>query len=503
MHNERRDIETTEKSLLIIEDEVGIASALAAVAERCGLSCEVAASAELGLDLFVKARPSFVVLDIGLPDGSGLDVLSEIRARDERVPVVIITAHGELQNALAAKKRGASAYVVKPIDLDDFERLIGDLSQAMEVEDAPDTGGLAVVEAAEEDPSRAAPFLIGSSAAMQPAFASIAHACASDVSVLITGPTGIGKSLAARVIHANSARHSGPFVVLACSSLPETLLEAELFGHEAGAFTGATKARAGHLERAQGGTLLLDEIGELSLAVQVKLLRFLDERSFAPVGGREDKQADIRVLAATNRDLDRDVADGRFREDLLYRLRVLELKLPPLASRIEDLPALCSHLLSRVGGRGRVLSPGVLEILERHDWPGNVRELRNVLEHASAVCSGTTILRGHLPQGLRDAAAAAGGVAGGVAGGLGDGADPGTGDEDLLDAALEAWLDALLASDASYAEIHRRIEQRILAALLPRYDGMPTRLARALGMNRATLRKKLRGEMDTAPDDGA
>jgi DNA-binding NtrC family response regulator len=329
-----------------------------------------------------------------------------------------------------------------------------------------------------------APFLVGSSPAMQPAFAAIAHATASDVPVLITGPTGIGKSLAARVIHLHGARRAAPFITLACGSLPEALLEAELFGHEKGAFTGAIMARQGHLERAAGGTLFLDEIGEVPPAVQVKLLRFLDERVYTRVGGREDLQVDLRIIAASNQDLTEAVAQRRFREDLLYRLRVLEVKLPPLKDRMGDLPALCSHLLARMAsGRRLALSEEALALLQAYSWPGNVRELRNALEHAMAVAGGSLIQPGHLPAELR---------AGGRPGGGGE-----------LDAVLAQWIEDRLREGADYDAMHDELERRLLAALLPRYQGKPTLLARALDMNRATLRKKLRGmrEVDDEPDE--
>lgn len=465
--------------ILIIEDEASLASALALVAGRLGHEAITVASAELGLERLAEAPPALVVLDIGLPDMSGLDALARIRELDAGLPVLIITAHGNLQNAVEAKKRGASAYLVKPLDLAELEATLRELLHGPEGR---------VVDAGGEPALEGAPFLIGSSAAMQPAFAAIAHACASDVAVLVTGPTGIGKSLAARVVHEHSARREAPFVTVACGSLPETLLEAELFGHEKGAFTGADAMRPGHIERAAGGTLFLDEIGEVPPSVQVKLLRFLDERAFTRVGGREDLKVDMRVIAATNQDLGQAVAEKRFREDLLYRLRVLEVRLPSLLERLGDLPALCSHLLGFIApGRGIVLSADALALLAAHDWPGNVRELRNALEHAVAVCGGKVILRSHLPEELRALSA-----------------DGPTADDDrsgALDEALDAWLEERLRAGADYNRIHGELESRLLAVLLPRFDGKPTVLARELGMNRATLRKKLRGAL--GPDDAA
>jgi DNA-binding NtrC family response regulator len=308
---------------------------------------------------------------------------------------------------------------------------------------------------------------------MQPAFAAIAHATASDAPVLITGPTGIGKSLTARVIHLHSNRHQAPFITLSCASLPENLLEAELFGHEKGAFTGAVSDKQGHIERAAGGTLFLDEIGEIPLSVQVKLLRFVEEKVFTRVGGRTDLKVDLRIIAATNQDLTQAIAEKRFREDLLYRLRVLEVKLPPLKARMSDLPTLCSYLLAGIAKeRSLALSDDALSLLKRHDWPGNVRELRNVLEHAAAVCSGSLILPQHLPLELRHPS--------------------GSAHPAILDGALQEWLEAKLTEGVNYDAIHDELESKLLSALLPRYENKPTLLARALDMNRATLRKKLR-----------
>lgn len=459
--------------ILIIEDEAALASALSTVVERLGFAAVAVASAELGLEKLAERSPALVVLDIGLPDMNGLDVLTRIRAADEGLPVLIITAHGNLQNAVEAKKRGASNYLVKPLDLAQLESSIRELVRGADASQDTD---------AETEPFsglRDSPFLIGSSAAMQPAFAAIAHACASDVSVLVTGPTGIGKSLAARVIHANSARRTAPFVTVAGGSLPETLLEAELFGHEKGAFTGAITKREGLLEQAAGGTLFLDEIGDVPPAVQVKLLRFLDDRTFTRVGGREELSVDLRVIAATNRDLVKAVAQKDFREDLLYRLRVLEVRLPSLLERLGDLPALCTHLLVSVAGtRGLVLSPDALQLLRAYSWPGNVRELRNVLEHAAAVCAGKVILRSHLPAEIRP--------------GDGEAAQPAMVDASL-ESALSDWLDARLEERNDYTTLHAALEGKLLAGLLPRFENKPTLLARALNMNRATLRKKLRG----------
>lgn len=458
--------------VLIIEDEAALASALGAVARRLGCETSLKASASLALEELQRTHPDLIILDIGLPDMNGLEVLQRIRAKDRSLPVLVITAHGNLNNAVEAKKRGASGYLVKPIDLTVLEDTLRVLVRV------PTSKETSAPTAAPGD----SPLLIGSAPVMQPAFAAIADATASDAPVLILGPTGIGKSLAAQVIHLHSRRHAGPFVTLSCASLPESLLEAELFGHEKGAFTGALTTRSGHVERASGGTLFLDEIAEVSPAVQVKLLRLVEEKTFTRVGGREDLRVDLRIMAATNQDLEQAVAEKRFREDLYYRLRVLEVKLPPLRERASDLPALCSYLLARIApGRRLSISDEALALLRRHDWPGNVRELRNALERAAAVCGGPMILPIHLPAELKTGSHTPKKV------------------ENALDAALAPWLEERLAAGVNYDTLHEELEGRLLAALLPRYENKPTLLARALDMNRATLRKKLRSLSDADP----
>ncbi len=444
-------------NVLIIEDEPAIASALATACQRLGHQAATVASGRAGLDAL--AGSDLALLDIGLPDMSGLDVLKSARTTAPRVPIIVITAHGNLDNAIAARQLGAAAYLVKPLDLREVQQTV---TQVLASSQAP--------APAASEPIRAK--LIGGAPAMQRVFLEIAHATTTDAPVLLTGPTGAGKTLAARVIHAHSPRLSAPFVVLHCGALPEQLLESELFGHVKGAFTGANTDREGHIERARGGTLFLDEIGDISPAVQAKLLRFVEERSFTRVGGREDIRVELRLITATNKDLRAEVKAGRFREDLFYRLHVLEIALPPLAERPADIPALAENFL-RAAGRPLTLAPETLALLARHDWPGNLRELRNALDRAAAVCTGPVILPQHLPRDLRIAAETTPGL------------------EARLAAAIAAWLDARLASKTNYDTLHEELEGYVLSDLLARFDGKPTLLARELDMNRVTLRKKL------------
>lgn len=445
--------------ILIIEDEHALAGALAAVAQRLGHPARLCSSGQRGLDELAKDSFSLVILDIGLPDISGLEVLSEIRRRAPQTSVLIITAHGSLDNAVAAKKLGAAAYLVKPLNLGEVQETLRQLLSTVPAQAAP--------------PREALSLLVGSAPVMQRTFVEIAHACVSDAPVLLSGPTGTGKTLAAKVIHMNSPRSAAPFVTLHCSALPEQLLEAELFGHEKGAFTGALNTREGHLERARGGTLFLDEIADISASIQAKLLRFVEERTFHRVGGREDLRVDLRLITATNKDLREEVKAGRFREDLYYRLHVLEIHLPALRERRGDVPALVSAFLAQLApGRGLQASPTAMERLEAYPWPGNVRELRNALEHAVAVSTGGLILPHHLPREMREAA-------------------PTEISADALTPALNAWLDARLQAGASYREMAETVEGMMLKHLLAHFGGRPTVLARETGMNRVTLRKKL------------
>jgi DNA-binding NtrC family response regulator len=441
------------KRILIVEDQHALADALATVCRQLDCGPVLAPTGTVALRELAGEPFAAVILDIGLPDMNGLTLLEKVGD----VPALVITAHGNLDTAVAAKRLGATAYLVKPLDLAELRQTLQQLiTPPLQPSITPSSAGL----------------LIGAAPAMQRVFIQIAHASVSDAPVLITGPTGTGKTLAARVIHANSARHDKPFVVLHCSALPEQLLESELFGHEKHAFTGAQTARTGHLERAAGGTLLLDEIADLPPATQAKLLRFVEEKTFVRVGGREDLRVDVRLLTATNKDLPAEVAAGRFRQDLFYRLHVLPVELPALTARRDDLPALAAFFLGSLASERRAeLSADALALLAAHDWPGNVRELRNALEHALAVSTGRVLLPQHLPANLRPARPAR---------------------DNGFDAALARWLDARVRAGATYKELAGELDAAVLRHLLARFDGSPTALARALRMNRMTLLKRRR-----------
>ena len=446
--------------ILIIEDEHALAAALGAICRRLGHDARLCHSGKRGLEEAAANEFALVVLDIGLPDMSGLQVLKRLRADHPTLSVVIVTAHGTLENAMAAKQLGATAYLVKPLDVLEVEATLREVLTS---------------HTASESPSATEPvsLMVGAAPSMQRCFLQIAHACYSEAPVLISGPTGTGKTLAAHLIHINSGRRRRPFITLHCGALPEPLLESELFGHEKGSFTGANAARIGHIERAGGGTLFLDEIADISPAIQARLLRVVEEKTFTRVGGREDLKVDLRLITATNRHLREEVRAGRFREDLYYRLHVLELALPALRERKSDIPALAACLLGSIArDRALQLAPAVVEILASHDWPGNVRELRNTLEHAAAVCSGAVILPQHLPHGLKARAAST---------------ESGASE---LESVLGAWLEQKLEAGANYRDMRDELEGMSLRHLLKRFDNKPTVLARELQINRVTLRRK-------------
>ena len=349
-----------------------------------------------------QQTPDLALLDVRLPDGEGTDLLRELAAEGETA-VVMMTAHATVRAAVAALKLGARDYLEKPFSLD---RLVATVGAALEV-----TSLRREVRALREQAAVGGQAVIGVSPAMEEVFDLIERIAPADTTtVLIQGETGTGKGMIAQTIHRLSPRAQGPFLTVTCSALAETIMESELFGHERGAFTDAHALKRGLVEVADGGTLFLDEIGELSLRLQGTLLHFLEEKTFRRVGGTKDLRVDVRIIAATNRDLEADVREGRFRSDLFYRLRVVPLVIPPLRERPEDIPALAKLFIDRFnsefGRRVEAISPEALERLRSYAWPGNVRELRNVIERGVLLADGPVLGVELLPPELRDARAA-------------------------------------------------------------------------------------------------
>jgi DNA-binding NtrC family response regulator len=374
-------------------------------------------------------RYALVLTDLKLPGADGLAVLDAAREADPSLPVVVLTGFGTVETAVAAMKRGAADFLAKPVDPDLLLLLVSRHVEARRAE-------VARALLAKEAGLLGMPDIVGSSPVLAEALERVRRAAATDATVLLTGESGTGKELFARAVHALGARRSGPFVAVNVAALPEGLVENELFGHERGAYTGASERRAGRFELADGGTLFLDEIAELPLAAQTKLLRAVEERSFIRVGGTALISVDTRLVAATNRDLRARVAAGKFREDLFYRLEVFPVHLPPLRARREDVPALARRFAEKVSGRPIEISAGALDRLLAHDWPGNVRELRNVVERA-VILSGGGALR------LSDV----------VLGAPGDPASPRPSLEGTLEETIERWKRA-----AEIARIRRALE---------------------------------------------
>lgn len=381
--------------ILIVDDELIMRESLAGWLERDGHRVDKAASGEEGLDMLEKTRYDILLLDIKMEGMSGLEVLKQVAENDPDVAVVMITAYGSVSTAIEAMKNGATDYLMKPFDPGELGVLIEKILEQQAR--ARETLFL------KEEYKKQTRFenMIGQSRAMQEVFSLIEDVATTDSTVLITGETGTGKGLAAKAIHTKSPRSGGPFVAVNCGAFPETLLETELFGHQKGAFTDAKTTKKGRLELAQGGTLFLDEIGEISMRMQIDLLRVLEDRLFYRVGGTQPIEADFRVIAATNKDLSRAIRERTFREDLFYRLNVISLAMPPLRERKEDIPLLAEHFLKRFAMESNKqidkISREAMDELMLYEWPGNVRELENAIERAVVVGKGRKVMAGDLP----------------------------------------------------------------------------------------------------------
>lgn len=460
--------------VLIVDDEPSVCWAFERLVRSLGHRGESAPSAEKALERLEVERPDLVLLDLRLPGMSGLEALQCFRDHDRNIPVVLITAHGSFDAAVEAMKSGAFDYLTKPVDLAQAEHVIARALERRQLSQEVEKLRAAVRERSSVQT------LVGQSACMQEVFKKIGTVCSSDATVLVTGESGTGKELVARAIHSRSGRATGPFEPVHCASLPESLLESELFGHERGAFTGALAQKAGRLARAHGGTVFLDEIGEIPPGAQVKLLRFLEDKTIQRLGGGDPIRLDVRLIAATNADLGAKVAARQYREDLYYRLNVLTIRLPALRERREDLPLLVAHFLEQEGASGITVSQEAMDLLCRYGWPGNVRELRNAIVHALVVCRGRTILPEHLPLALLPAARASRELVRKLLDEMLTASSGAT--QDLFSRALEMW------------------EKPFLEAVLERCRGNLSEASRLLGINRATLRKRLQ-KYDIRPSE--
>jgi two-component system nitrogen regulation response regulator GlnG len=437
---------------------------------------EIARTGAEGLERVAVACPDVILLDLRLPDQSGLDILRQLRRIDARIPVVMVTVARSADSAIEAMRHGAYDYLLKPIDLQKLDRVFREALKVSRLMREP-----AVVAETPPDEELPGEAIIGCCPGMQEAYKAIGRVADQTFPVLVTGESGTGKELVARAIYQHGPRAQAPFLALNCAAIPENLLESELFGHEKGAFTGADRRRIGKFEQCNGGTLFLDEIGDMSLALQAKMLRLLQEQVFERVGGNETIRTDVRLIAATHRDLKSWSEEGKFRPDLYYRLGVFTIHLPPLRERGDDLPVLAQHYVRRfsreLGRDVRQVAPEAITRLRGYPWPGNIRELQSVLKQALLQASGAVLLPAFLPEPL--------GGDGGAAPPAPPAAEPG----------VETFvIRQRVGSDARdlYAETHKQVDRLLLPRVLEHTRGNLQQAALLLGIARQTLRLKLR-----------
>ncbi len=442
--------------ILIVDDEDGMRRLLSRVLTREGYETSAVGSGAEALRLVASERFDLVVTDIKMPEMDGLQLLAELKEYEPSLPIIVITAYGTIENAVQALRSGAYDYIAKPFENDEIkltvakaferERLLAENRYLhAELEGRYDFSGI-----------------VGGSLAMQQVYDMASSVAVSNANVMITGESGTGKELLARSIHYSSLRKEKPFVVLNCAAISEGVLESELFGHEKGAFSGALDTRKGRFERADQGTLFIDEVAEMSMAAQVKLLRVIQEHEFERVGGNKTISVDVRIVAATNKKLEDQVKNGNFREDLYYRLNVVNINVPPLRSRREDVEPLSRFFLEKytaeTGKKITDLSPRALSCLLAHDWPGNVRELQNAIERAVVLSKGSVLTPRDFPQGMQ-------------------------GDDQICLQIPE--------KGGSLTDILEDLERQLIIQTLQREDGSQTRAAETLGIKRTTLRYKM------------
>jgi DNA-binding NtrC family response regulator len=436
-------------SILLIDDDDSLRRVMEFSLNEAGYHVRAAASGEDGLRLLEQEPFDAVITDITMPGISGMEVLASVHGRDERIPVVVITAYGTIESAVLAMKKGAFDYITKPFNRDEL-RLTLDKALRMRRLERENVELRAEVTDRYRFES-----IIGVDEKLKELLAMAGRVAASEASVLITGESGTGKELLAKGIHYNSRRADGPFVAVNCAAIPEHLIESELFGHVKGAFTGAVKDREGKFESAGGGTLFLDEIGDLRVDLQAKILRVLQERQVDRVGGNRPVDLDVRVIAATNKDVERAVKEGTFREDLYYRLSVITLHIPPLRERRDDIPLLVNHFLKKFNaGMDIEIDAEALSVIRAYGWPGNVRELENVIERASVLRQGNSIAIAELPEKLKK------------------------GKRDVGDIILNLPEEGLSLEE---------LEKNLIVKALDRHKGNQTHAAEYLGITRPTL----------------
>ncbi|MHB0959490.1 MAG: sigma-54-dependent transcriptional regulator [Pirellulaceae bacterium] len=460
-------------SLLIVDDEPNLLYSLKKALESDELRVLTAETAEQGIEAVRTYGPDAVILDVRLPDMSGLDAFTHIRHIDARLPVIIITAFSTSETAIEAMKRGAYEYLLKPVDFDTLYDI---------VERALETSRMSRVPAMFADEiDAAADHIVGRSQPMQEVYKAIGRVAPQDVNVLILGESGTGKEMVARAIYQHSQRSKAPLLAINCAALPETLLESELFGHERGSFTGADRRRIGKFEQVHGGTLFLDEIGDMTAATQSKVLRLLQDGTFERVGSNETMRVDVRVIAATNRNLESLVKEGLFREDLYYRLRVFTITLPSLRERPSDIPILVEHFIrlfnSDLGKSVRSIAPDAMQMLLQHSWPGNVRELQSAIKHALVRTVGDLLAADAFPGSCR--------------GPLRGTADKPSSPLDV--GGIQQLVHQMLAEHRPdiYHSLHNEVDRIVLPEVLDHVRGNQAQASELLGIARSTLRTKI------------
>jgi two-component system nitrogen regulation response regulator GlnG len=458
--------------LLIDDDAVFVPEQVRQAFPAPAYRVVVAESGSHGLEHVRRSTPDVVLLDLQLPDRPGLDVYRSIREINARIPVIFITAAKTAEAAIEAVKHGAFDYLHKPLDVPRLQMVVAEALEVarmrlpVRLADAPSAEGA----------------MVGASTRMLEIYKAIGRVAAQDVTVLITGESGTGKELVARAIYQHSARSKGPFLALNCAAIPENLLESELFGHERGAFTGADRRRIGKFEQCDGGTVLLDEIGDMPMKLQAKILRLLQDQTFERLGGNETIRTDVRLIAATHRDLKARAAEDKFRPDLYYRLGVFTIHLPPLRDRSDDLPMLVEHYLRRfsaeLGREVREIAPEALARLRAYSWPGNIRELQSVLRQALLRASGTILLPAFLPE---------------LSGVSGRARQHGVSEQSFD---LERFIRQRLspASTDLSAETHREVDRILMTIALEYTHGNHREASRLLGISRQTMRMRLRAQ---------
>jgi len=469
------------EKILVIEDDETVQDVLRTFLQTKGFDVTIAENGEAGLDMMRTEKFELIMTDLVMPGVSGMDVLKEVAAAKISIPVIVMTAFGTVQTAVEAMRHGAFDYITKPFNLDELMIV---LEKALSLTKLRKENVMLKMQLKKKYNFKG---LIGDSPCMQSVYEMIGKIADTDSTVLITGESGTGKELIAKTVHYNNtSRAGGPFIPINCAAIPRDLLESELFGHEKGAFTGAINTRIGRFELAQGGTIFLDEVGELDPSLQVKLLRVLQEREFERVGGMKTIKVDVRILAATNKDLEKTTMEGKFREDLFYRLNVIPLHLPPLRSRQEDIPLLAAFFVQDFCRKKKrepfTFAPAALECLLRYSWPGNVRELENLMERITILTNSPVVNVADLPEKLHQMTVSELAPGGDVsaasaafhpAPARNNGVDLGEGGIDLNEAVSS-------------------LERNMIMKALEKSGGVRSKAAQFLGLNRTTLLEKMK-----------